>query len=543
MKKFLSLLLVTTLLVTAILPIAMADETTTHTITITGSTSGHTYEAYQIFKGNADNEDELGNIEWGDGVNGEELLKKLKESELQVTKKDGGTKDSLKNIFGSANKADDVAKILDSYADDSEMAKAFAEVVSTALKSDNGSKKTSTYSSGSHTISNVTPGYYFIQDSVTVPKGEAKTRYLLKVIGKDETIKVKGDAPTLEKTVLKDNDIFTDVADYEIGDIIPFHLEGTLPTNYDDYKTYKYKFTDTLSSGLTFVDGGNHAVKVEYVSKDNQKTDITSSFKVEKIGPEPIQQITITCDDLKSVTQVQAGGTILVTYYAQLNEDAAIGNATSGAEGNTNTASLEFSNNPNASGSGETTTTEDTPNTDIAVFTFQLDITKQDSRTNSPLTGVGFKIYKMSGGAKKWAQFNEDGVLTGWTDNEEDGTERKTDAQGKLSFVGLAADTYYLKETTVLDGYNSIEDAKLEIEVVYDEEEKKVSKLSLKVNDQESQEGNILTGIVSTTVSNRKGSRLPSTGGMGTVMIYTLGVVLVSCSLLLLYSKKQKEKK
>ena len=343
--------------------------------------------------------------------------------------------------------------------------------------------------------------------------------------------------------VLKDNDIFTDVADYEIGDIIPFHLEGTLPTNYDDYKTYKYKFTDTLSSGLTFVDGGNHAVKVEYVSKDNQKTDITSSFKVEKIGPEPIQQITITCDDLKSVTQVQAGGTILVTYYAQLNEDAAIGNATSGAEGNTNTASLEFSNNPNASGSGETTTTEDTPNTDIAVFTFQLDITKQDSRTNSPLTGVGFKIYKMSGGAKKWAQFNEDGVLTGWTDNEEDGTERKTDAQGKLSFVGLAADTYYLKETTVLDGYNSIEDAKLEIEVVYDEEEKKVSKLSLKVNDQESQEGNILTGIVSTTVSNRKGSRLPSTGGMGTVMIYTLGVLLVSSSLLLLYSKKQKEKK
>lgn len=27
-------------------------------------------------------------------------------------------------------------------------------------------------------------------------------------------------------------------ADYDIGDIVPFELTGTLPSNYADYKTY-----------------------------------------------------------------------------------------------------------------------------------------------------------------------------------------------------------------------------------------------------------------------------------------------------------------
>ena len=41
----------------------------TYSITINNDNAGHTYEAYQIFKGSLGADDVLGNIEWGDNVN------------------------------------------------------------------------------------------------------------------------------------------------------------------------------------------------------------------------------------------------------------------------------------------------------------------------------------------------------------------------------------------------------------------------------------------------------------------------------------------
>lgn len=64
-------------------------------------------------------------------------------------------------------------------------------------------------------------------------------------------------------------------ADYDIGDIVPFELTGTLPSNYADYKTYKYVFHDTLSEGLTYKEDA----KV-YVKNGDSEIDVTSSFTV-----------------------------------------------------------------------------------------------------------------------------------------------------------------------------------------------------------------------------------------------------------------------
>ena len=60
-------------------------------------------------------------------------------------------------------------------------------------------------------------------------------------------------------------------------------------------------------------------------------------------------------------------GYIVIFYDAVLNENAEIG-----LPGNENSAYLEFSNNPNGEGTGQTT--EDT----VIVFTYELDGTKVD---------------------------------------------------------------------------------------------------------------------------------------------------------------------
>ena len=62
------------LMLTALLALLMtftgmpvASAATTYTLSLTGTTTGHTYEAYQIFSGDLSG-DTLSNIQWGSGV-------------------------------------------------------------------------------------------------------------------------------------------------------------------------------------------------------------------------------------------------------------------------------------------------------------------------------------------------------------------------------------------------------------------------------------------------------------------------------------------
>ena len=84
----------------------------------------------------------------------------------------------------------------------------------------------------------------------------------------------KTDTPSVEKKVQENSNKYVtdggygagynDVADYNIGDAVPFKLIGTVP-NMDRYDTYKYTFNDTASNGLTLP--SKNGVKV-YVADD-----------------------------------------------------------------------------------------------------------------------------------------------------------------------------------------------------------------------------------------------------------------------------------
>ena len=104
-----------------------------------------------------------------------------------------------------------------------------------------------------------------------------------------------------------------------------------------------------------------------------------------------------------------------------------------------------------------------------------------------------------------------------------------TDATGEFTIQGLAEGTYYLKEKKAPNGYNTLKDPiTVKLDRVADEDG--ASSLSIKQNDKPTDRINVL---------NNFGSILPSTGGMGTTLIYLIGGALVLGSGFVLANKKR----
>ena len=526
-KKLLGLLLAAVMVLAMGVPTFAASGS--YTLTISGASDGHTYEAYQIFAGElSKNGQTISNVTWGDGVNVEALLAALKGTEEETT------------AYETCTTAADVAKVLESYGDNSSEMKAFADIAGQHL-SGTTSGTLGEYNEGSYTISGLAAGYYLVKDKDdSVPGTDAYTDFILKVV-QNTTVTPKSDVPTVEKKVQEDDkhnqddgygNGYNDVADWNIGDAVPFKLIGTLPANFADYDTYQYIFHDTLSDGLDLNKG---SIKVYYASDKagTDKTEILSEkYTVNVPGTEGTDQCSfeVAFADLTSVEGVTANKYIIVEYTATLNKDAEIG-----LPGNPNKVSLEFSNNPNSGGEGDT---GKTPEDKVIVFTYELDVTKVDGQdADTKLKDAEFKLYDANG---KYVIVDADGKVTGWADNEAGGSTLKSDGNGLFKVIGLDDGTYYLKETKAPDGYNKITEP-IEIVItaatVNDQNweagegpKDALTALEIQVtvgSSETSGNGDTEKGIVATDIQNNKGAKLPGTGGMGTTIFYVLGAILV----------------
>lgn len=533
-KKILPMVLAMAMVPAMSIP-TFAEDSATASSLLAGEVEGsnvnltnHTFVAYQIFKGDFSS-GTLSNIEWGDGFNG--------------------------FTYSGKSTAKEVAEKLTEKGAD---ANAFAKEVAAYIKRRSIAPL---YRGSKGTITLGTAGYYLIEDTTDTTEDDAKNMTLLKVTAANQTIapKVKTDKPSVEKKV-KENTKYTedggygntynDVADYNMGDSVNFHLIGAVP-DMGNYDTYKYEFEDTLSAGLTAP--AESGVKV-YLSNDKKlettgespDKELNAGFNVSVSTDEAtkISKINVSFSDLKTVEGIAKGMYIIVDYSAVLNQNAVVG-----LNGNENKVKLKYSNNPNQSGSGENTPTGETPEDKVIVFTYKLDVTKVDGQdTNKKLVGAEFKL--MNANKTKYA-IVENGKVTGWAENEKQGTVLTSDNDGLFTVTGLDDNTYYLKETKAPDGYNTLEapiEFKIQATTANNQNWDEVAssaftklEIGLKNNKGvfEYTDGTMDDGSVSMTVKNNKGSILPETGGIGTTIFYIIGVVLVLGAGVLLVTKKR----
>lgn len=555
-RKLTAVLLSLVMLLALVVPASAAEN---YSITIQNNKEGHTYEAYQIFAGTVSSDEEtngetggpmLGDITWGSGVND------ASHAELLAALKADATIGALAGMPDAADAAA-VAAALDGA--NAETAAAFADVVSRFL-SDTATE--STAGEGVYTIDNLDAGYYLVKDQDGSLQGAADTAtdYIVQVLGNVAMEPKDSDIPTLEKKVYDEefavNDEaktygegYNDVADWNIGDRVPFKLIGSIP-DMDAYDTYQYIFHDTISAGLR-LDMGSFDV---YVAQEKNQDPVALGWA--EIDPEnytltpTADGFTLTIDNLKNFPYVNDDGRnyILVFYDAVLNENAEIG-----LPGNENSAYLEFSNNPNGEGTGRTE--EDT----VIVFTYELDGTKVDgANVDTKLEGAQFVLLN---GAKTEAAMVVDGKVRGWVkvateaaagdvkmpETYEEWVERYGDqnviltsaADGIFKIAGLDDGTYFLREIQAPNGYNLLEED-VQLVITADTENGQnwagdpataLTDLNMAITVGEAGptqvRGDLEGGTVGVTVENNQGATLPETGGMGTTLFYIIGGLLV----------------
>lgn len=508
-RKLLSLLLAL-VMVFALAGTAMADETSTYTITVNNEATGHTYEAYQIFTGDL-SEGILSNIVWGSGITVEGQTTLQTKYDTAETKSAAGVAEALTDS-NAVQFAKDAAGYLTT------------------------TKAESTYSetSKNYTISGLAAGYYLVKDKDNSLSGadDAYTSYILQVVG-NTSVSPKSAKPTVDKQVHDETadaeagavDGWGESADHAINESFQFKLIAKLPadTDFSAYETYKVVFTDTMSGGVTFE-------SIASVTVDGV-TLTAGQYTATATAGQAGGSWTLTINDIKTIDGVNLtdGADIVVIYNAHLNENAQV-NHESGTTTNQNKVYLEYSNNPNASSEGEL---GKTPEDIVWVFTYEVDNTKvdaTDSENKTPLAGAGFRLYDSTGTTEIGLIY--DSTISAYrpVKSGETAEEMKSaDKTGVFNIKGLDAGTYVLKETTVPAGYNKCADTTIVIKATHAEAADGASATTTLNSDSN----------VTNTIENKQGSTLPSTGGIGTTIFYVLGSVLVLTAVVLLVTKKR----
>lgn len=391
------------------------------------------------------------------------------------------------------------------------------------------------------------------------------------------TAYVKSSDVTIEKTIDEDkvggNGKGGSSAISIPGEPINFHIESYVPSYSTEYDadSIVYKITDKLSEGLTLPDPLD--VKVYLTSVADANVVDSTNYTLTRTSGQGFE-ITFTGAYVQGLANMaNSERKICVEYTASLNENAGIN-----FDLNQNNVKVEYSNNPDdysdveekkdrtyhytfgidaeISGSGSKKTEE----------IFKVDGNNTDKKEEEeflpahPLKDAEFSIYKTS----------NDYVVA---DGAKATKTTESDVDGRITFKGLAAGYYVLKETKAPTGYSLNEkEYQVHISPTYDTKGKLMSyTITIK---EKGAEGNgnsttytatednyqenttsgemqfvntadktISSSVTPTYISNTKLSSLPSTGGIGTT-IFTIGgcAIMIIAAGLFFASRKKSSK-
>lgn len=454
------------------------------------------------------------------------------------------------------------------------------------IKNGSGDYFTTAGTDGSVTISGLNPGKYRFTEIGYAAGSENKfiinngAKYVFEAkAGANNTVTVKqpenaknsGDykaegntvtvynyAPDVDKQVYNTKESnYKKFADCGIDDTIKYQVKVVLPENFNNLK--KFILTDTP---VGIVDDVNSVEICSKLPDDSNPQEAKlakgTDYTVTKSGDGFVVNFsTGRVGEYK-------GQPLYVCYTAKLktnNEDGTLAGTTS-TTGNPNTIDLTYSNKINIT-PGEEDKDENNSHIkdDAVVYSFEIDVTKTAETTKGKaLPGVKFDLYKQVDKDKdKDALDDTTAKNYGFDTTKADyvlvKSDLTTDAEGKISYKGLANGTYWLRETKTVDGYNLLASpVKVELNLTYKltwEENKGYKNNTLVKHDYNVKEENFdgkatqgadrnTYGIASATIVNKKGFQLPVTGGFGTLLFSGIGVLLVLAGVAVLFSMKKK---
>lgn len=363
-------------------------------------------------------------------------------------------------------------------------------------------------------------GYYVVAvPGATLANAKSQYATLVSVHSTKVDADIKGDLPTVDKKVQVDG-TGKDATDAKIGDTLTFTLTSTIP-DMSAYSTYTFNFKDTLSKGLTF--GQVEFVKVEGVTDPlTVGTDYTVTTPTASDNT-----LAVAMKDFKAKQQANAGKKITVTYTATLNKDAVVG-----GHGNTNSATIQYSNNPSTDGTGESEPSK------VRVFTYGFTVDKytgdQYTDTATRLAGAEFTLAHKGGTAISFVKVADSATQNAVyrvakADEAGATTTITTPANGKVEFRGLENGEYTLTETKAPAGYNKLASAiGVRVDGQNDGTDTTNATVTITYNNDNGNDYNQTASNGVIPVQNKSGAILPGTGGMGTIAFTVIGVLVIA---------------
>jgi LPXTG-motif cell wall-anchored protein len=352
-----------------------------------------------------------------------------------------------------------------------------------------------------------------------------------------------------------------------VGDVIKYTVDVTIPVYPSNAKNKTLYAADNLTEGLTFkyetlkvkVGEKTYSIDTDTNELKDASDNVIGTAKKTNNGFE----INFDYDKLDYINPV-------VTYDAVINNKAVIG-----MEGNDNTFTLYYANNPTTGNTYTTLPPQDaedvkTKKDEEKVYTYQISFKKtDDSDEKKPLAGAVFGIYK-------------DRDCTKLVDTV------TTNANGYASSTQVGYGTYYVKEITAPAGYtlnstvfevtsswatvttkstsetvttsytSNIDEATvkeqagwLKDNVFYSLDNKpegeNVAKAYIKNTTTTTASTSTFTAnnpgagvVLMENIINTKNPELPSTGGMGTVIFTVLGAGLITLAVVLKLTRKKR---
>lgn len=385
--------------------------------------------------------------------------------------------------------------------------------------------------------------------------------------GKNTATAKKSTKPTLDKNI-KNADATTKHNTVNIGDVINYEVSvANIPEYTGRYPVFNV--VDTLSQGLTFngedvtvtVNGTTLTKDVDYkFTKEGQK--ITINFVDTSLTATGKTEYGYTLNNYK-------GQNMTIAYSATVNENAKLNEV-----GNQNDAILTYSKD---------STVNDNNGTDekkTHSYTFDIDGSVEGTASVIPvdvthiLNKIGEEVKKIevNGEEVEVKAALEGAEFTVYTDEactvryQQGGKAYpvvRSTAAGQIELKGLAASTYYIKETKAPVGYSvNATPVKVEITDLKFNDKDELTGWTIKVNDNEiasfvygTNEGGKTEFVRSDKITkdnstefnqgydilNTKIASLPATGGIGTTIFTIVGCGIMIAAAGLFFASRRKE--